>query len=104
MIKLSGRCGITHADRVVAIERAGNSESLGNVCGQTVERDVQSISLEFRRKETAGEVPGEIDPFLDVLHNFVGLGHLGCRPTSEFLAQDLGSERRPGQMLAETIM
>ena len=91
-------------DRVIAVECAGNPKSLVNVCRQTIERDVQSVSLEFRRKETAGEVPGEIDPFLDVLHNFVGLGHLGCRPTSEFLAQDLGSERRPGQMLAETVV
>ena len=48
VIKLGGRCCVTDVDSVIAIERARNSKSFANVCGQTIQRDVQSISFKFR--------------------------------------------------------
>ena len=48
MIKLGGSCGVTDVDRVIAIERARNSKSFANVYRQAVQRDVQSVRLEFR--------------------------------------------------------
>ena len=104
VIKLRGRCCVTDMDSVIAIESAGNSKSLANVFGQTLQRNIQPICLEFRRKEAARQVASEINSFLNVMHDFVGMRDLGRRAISELVPKDLRSQRRPGQMLAETIM
>src|SRR3989442_12484695 len=104
VIELGGGCCVADVDSVIATERAWNSKSLGNVCGQAVQRDVQSIGLKFRRKETAREVAGQLNSFLDVVHNFVRVVDLSRGPASEFFAKDLCSKGCPGQMLAKTVV
>src|SRR4030081_2454367 len=99
MIKLGGRCCIPDVDSVVASECARNPKSLANICGQTVQGNVQSIGLKFRRKETASEDAVKIDSILDILYNLVGVFDLSRRPLSKFLTKDLRGQRRPSQML-----
>src|SRR5207302_10826201 len=104
VLKLCGRRCVTVVDSIIATESAGNSKSLADVFGQTLQRNIQPIGLEFRRKEAARQVASEINSFLDVIHDFVGIRDLGRRAISELVSKDLRSQRRPGQMLAETIM
>src|SRR5438477_9142932 len=104
VIKLRSCCCVTDVDGIVAIESAGNSKSLANVFGETLQRNIQPIGLEFRRKEAARQVASQINSFLDVMHDFVGIRDLSPRAISELVPKNLRSQRRPGQMLAETIM
>ncbi len=69
-----------------------------------MQRDGQAVGLKLGRKETAREVPREIDSFLDVMHDFVGVLDFSRSPVGEFFAKDLRRQRSSGQMLAETVV
>src|SRR5207245_1918854 len=93
VIKLCGRRCVTDVDSIITVENAGNSKSLANVFGQTLQRNIQPIGLEFRRKEAACQVASEINSLLDIMHDFVGIRDLSRRVISELVPKNLRSQR-----------
>ena len=48
VVKLRGSRAVADVNAVVAREAAGNAESLADVRGQSLKRDIQSVGFQFR--------------------------------------------------------